>query len=736
MDSPLARRLLALLRAPHYRPQDVSSLARSLELAGNERAELRQLLREWEASGRVMRLRQAHYRLREAAPAPLTGRVRTLPSGKQLFVPDAEGQEALGPLNPGGGIIELPIRRFRNMGAMDGDLVRATVKRQAPVGYRRRHRGMRPEGEDLRAEARVEEILERRAGLWVGIYRCEGRFGCLIGDGKSCPEKVKLTEAPPPSLQAGMLIAVQPLCYPLARMEASGRLVEILGWPEDEGVDMLGVIRRHGLRTEFSQAVLDEASRLPIELSEEEFEGRCDCRGECVLTIDPESARDYDDAIAVRRTEAGRQLAVHIADVSHYVRPGTALDGEAALRGNSTYLPDRVLPMLPPLLCDGICSLREGENRLTLLCLMQVNDEGCVTRAEFRRAVICSRRRLTYPQALAVLESRGSSGDAEVDAMLREAAALARLMRRRRMKAGALALGRPELRVVLDADGHPTDVVTEQSDEAHRLIEEFMLAANEEVAKALRSALIPTIYRVHESPDPGKLHEFALTLRSYGIAAGTLATREELRRVMEQLAGHPDEELLKTALLRSMMRARYSVKSLGHYGLAKGDYCHFTSPIRRYADLVVHRGLARLIGVPHAAALPSTAALASLAEHISETERISDAAEQEAERLKLAEFLQMQCSAEDPRHWQAVVTAAWPQGLAVDLPELRLKGFISAEVLPGGEGWFYERHASRWSRRDGARLLPGSRLEVVPLKVDVESGFLELRPVQAPSPEA
>ena len=464
-------------------------------------------------------------------------------------------------------------------------------------------------------------------------------------------------------------------------------------------------------------------------IAPEEYQQRDDWRERCVITIDPATARDYDDAICVTRKGNNWELAVHIADVSHYVRPGSALDEEARERGNSTYLPDRVLPMLPPRLCDGICSLREGEDRLTRLCLMQINRQGKVFKAEFRDAVICSRRRLSYPQALEVLQGKGSTGDAEVDAMILEAGRLAELLRRKRFEAGALRLDMPEMRLITDERGAPVDVEVETSDEAHQLIEEFMLVANESVAHALNAHSLPAIYRVHEAPDPAKLSELAQELKAYGIKAGSLATREELNAVMDKIEGHPDEQILKVQLLRAMMRARYSPDALGHYGLAKGDYCHFTSPIRRYADLVVHRAFARLSG-SHSAPLPSPGALATIADHISETERNSAAAESEAQQSMMSRFLELQCESPNPRVWDAVVLTCWPQGMAVEVPLLKVKGFVSGADLPHDTSWSFERHAERWTSTDARCLYPGARLRVIPTRVDQATGFADFTPVE------
>ncbi len=735
MAESLEERLLRHLKTPGYTPLDASGLARSMGISSAERPALRSLLREWEESGRLMRLRQSRYALRSVAAdeAPLTGRIIQLPGGKLLFSPDSAGQQSLRPHFPDMARMEFPVRTYRSLGAMDGDRVRVSLKLAPAPGFRRRSRGKRPSSADLQPEVRVEEILERRRGNWVGTYRTIGRYGMMLGDGRSSPERVRLLESPPPGLLAGMSIVVEPQDYPRGNTEATGRVLQVLGWPQDAGVGVSAIIYKYGLSDNFPPDVLAETIAFPATPDATTLARREDWRERCVITIDPATARDFDDAISVRPLPSGSwELAVHIADVAHYVHPGSALDREAEHRGNSTYFPDRVLPMLPPRLCDELCSLREGEERLTCLCLMEINTQGKIYKSRFARAVIRSRRRLDYAAALAVLEGRGSTGDAEIDAMLQSAHKLATLLRRKRFEQGALELDIPELHVLVDEEGHPCGLEAETSDISHQLIEEFMLAANETVAKALREHVLPAIYRIHEEPDPAKLHEFSLTVKSYGIPCGTLDSRDELRRVMEAIRGQQDEDTLKFALLRSMMRARYSSRPLGHYGLAKGDYCHFTSPIRRYADLIVHRSFARLCGNQHAR-LPRAAQLESMAEHISDTERNSAMAEQEAQRLLLAEYMKQQCESDNPRTWKAIITACWPQGLAVELPELRMKGFISGADLPGGDGtrWFHERHANRWSSTSGLRLLPGHTLQVIPIRVDMDSAFVDCKPAPA-----
>lgn len=734
MEDDLQQLLEQYLTAPGYEPQDVSALARGMGIDSRRRRELRELLQTWLEQGRLLKLSKARYALRKPTGGNVTGRVIRRDNGKLLFLPDEAGRDALRSLSPAydGGALLLPEHEAR--GAMDGDKVQAAVRLHRAGGASRRGRGARrPEAGDLTLRVRVEEILERAHNRWVGIYQSDGRYGCMMGDGKTAPERVRLTTPPPPELLPFMSIVVEPLTHPIARTEATGRIISVLGWPNDAGVQMTTIIHQYELPDSFPQDVLDESAAIPDSLSPQDLLGRDDWRTRCVITIDPASARDFDDAIAVRRVPEGWELAVHIADVSHYVRPGSALDREAARRGNSTYLPDRVLPMLPPRLCDGICSLRQGEERLTRLCLMRIDATGETRHAEFRDAVICSRLRMSYPEALAVLEQRGSSGDAEVDAMLAEAHTLAQLLRKRRFDRGSLNLDMPELHVVTDDRGSPVDVEQEESDISHQLIEEFMLAANEAVAHALNARAIPTVYRVHEAPDPARLQEFAGQLKSYGIPAGTLATREELVRVMERIRGHADEPLLKVSLLRCMMRACYSPKALGHYGLAKGDYCHFTSPIRRYADLLVHRGFSRLSGskASHLPLLPSAGKLEDIARHLSERERISASAENEAEQKMLLMYMEQQCEAENPRIWEAIITAAWGQGLVVEIPVLRLRGFISGAELPGASRWYHERHADCWRSFDGACLKPGDTIRVVPVNIDHATGFLDFRPVES-----
>ena len=731
-ERPLKEALSAYMQRRDYTPQSSGEIARGMGIDSRQRALLRETLKLWLGQGRLLKLQKGAYALRKSAePQPLTGRIVKTAGGKLLFLPDAAAQEQIATLLHAECPHSLTVEPRRSCGAMDGDHVRAAVRVQGSPRYRRGGKGARrPAAGDLTAVVYIDEILERGHARWVGTYRAGGRFGVMVGDGITAPELVNLVSAPEEHPQPGDTIVVEPVAYPVARTAAKGRCVEVLGDAARMDVSILAIIRKYGLAEDFPVDVLAEAAALPSAVREKDIRGRMDCRKDCIITIDPESARDYDDAITLHRAGGGWQLDVHIADVAHYVRPGTALDAEAQKRGNSTYLPDRVLPMLPPKLCDGICSLRQGEDRLTALCRMSIDARGAVTHAEFAKAVIRSRRRLTYAQALEVLQG-GTCGDREVDAMLREAGKLTQTLRARRMRQAALNLDMPELHVLADAEGNPTGVELTESDAAHQLIEECMLAANEAVAHALNARALPAIYRVHEEPDPAKLHEFGVQLRSYGYNAGMLTTREQLAHAMEQVKGRPEEEPLKVALLRCMMRARYSPDPLGHYGLAKGDYCHFTSPIRRYADLVVHRAFLRLAG-DASAPLSPRGRLEGVSAHISETERTSAAAETEADRLMLARYLERECTSRQPRVWDGIITACWPQGITVDIPQLRggVKGYISRGALPGNTHWFYESHTASWRASNGRSMQPGQALKLIPTAVDESSGFVDFKPVE------
>ena len=732
MNHSLKDRLIRHMEDGRYEPQSKSELARALNVDSRQKLDFRALVDQMEEEGKLVRLQKGRYALKRERRNLVHGMIRILRSGKILFLP-RKGDPAAAALGwDTEAIPELELKPNRLGTALDGDRVAVRVERKAARGRRniRRDRFSSP---DAGMKARVEEVTERARSRWLGVFRTgKNKPGRVLGDGVSSPSSIELAEKPAMEVLPGQLVSVEPVTCGEEKKAPRGKIVEVLGYPDEPHVDMEAVIRKYGLSVEFPASVLRELETLPQTPSPGELARREDWTDRTVITIDPASARDFDDAISITATPSGWTLAVHIADVSHFVKPGGSLDGEALRRGNSTYLPDRVLPMLPPRLSDDLCSLRPDVVRLTKVCEMKFDQKGKMLRARFADAFIRSKARLTYQEAFAMLKGNDKG---EVPSTVREAWNLASILRRNRYAKGALDLDFPEVRAVMDKDGRVTGIITEEYDESHQLIEECMLAANEAVALALKNGNRPTIYRVHEEPDSSKLFEFGQLCKLYGYPVHDIGQRQYLNELMKSIKGSPDEQLLKLALLKSLMRARYDTEPLGHYGLATPNYCHFTSPIRRYADLVVHRSLNPLLANPPKGAKGAGSAgrLEEDAEHISETERISASAEKDANRMKLFEWLEGQCYTEHPEVHEALVTETRHFGVLLEIPRLQIKGLVKPDKLPGGR-WVYEAFASRWKNDHGSVLCAGLRVPVIPVKVDREQQWADFAIVSREKP--
>ena len=732
MNHSLKDRLIRHMEDGRYEPQSKSELARALNVDSRQKLDFRALVDQMEEEGKLVRLQKGRYALKRERRNLVHGMIRILRSGKILFLP-RKGDPAAAALGwDTEAIPELELKPNRLGTALDGDRVAVRVERKAARGRRniRRDRFSSP---DAGMKARVEEVTERARSRWLGVFRTgKNKPGRVLGDGVSSPSSIELAEKPAMEVLPGQLVSVEAVTCGEEKKAPRGKIVEVLGYPDEPHVDMEAVIRKYGLSAEFPASVLRELETLPQNPSPGELARRENWTDRTVITIDPASARDFDDAISITATPSGWTLAVHIADVSHFVRPGGALDGEALRRGNSTYLPDRVLPMLPPRLSDDLCSLRPDVVRLTKVCEMKFDQKGKMLRARFADAFIRSKARLTYQEAFAMLKGNDKG---EVPSTVREAWNLASILRRNRYAKGALDLDFPEVRAVMDKDGRVTGIITEEYDESHQLIEECMLAANEAVALALKNGNRPTIYRVHEEPDSSKLFEFGQLCKLYGHPVHDIGQRQYLNELMKSIKGSPDEQLLKLALLKSLMRARYDTEPLGHYGLATPNYCHFTSPIRRYADLVVHRSLNPLLANPPKGSKGAGSAgrLEEDAEHISETERISASAEKDANRMKLFEWLEGQCYTEHPEVHEALVTETRHFGVLLEIPRLQIKGLVKPDKLPGGR-WVYEAFASRWKNDHGSVLCAGLRVPVIPVKVDREQQWADFAIVSREKP--
>jgi ribonuclease R len=687
----LREQILRLLGAPNYRPLGNVELGKALGRKSGVRMNLNAILREMERAGEIARIRKNRYVLPAEADL-VTGTISVHQSGFAFLPRQKPGEQ------------DLYISAENTGTAMHGDKVVARITRD--------ERFARAKGRD-RAEGRVIRILERAHDTIVGTLEQSKNFFYVVPDDPRIVHNVYVGR--PGTAKRGDKVVVRLESWDSRHVNPEGEIVEVLGPSSAPGVDMLSIIRKYHLPTEFPKPVLEEADRIPETVAQEMFEGREDLRNKFIVTIDPDDARDFDDAVDVERVAGGGwKLGVHIADVAAYVNPGSALDREARKRGNSVYLPDRVIPMLPERLSNGVCSLNPDVNRLTHSVFLEFTKEGRTKSARFGRTVIRSAKRLTYREAYAILKAPPNDQLAE---RLHVAWELAALLRKNRFRDGSLDLDFPEVKVRLDNEGKPILLERFENDESHQLIEEFMLAANEAVARELKNRLVPTVYRVHENPDPDKLGEYRELILSYGYKVGDLSKRTELQRLLASLRGKAEEQALKIGLLKSLKRARYAPQPLGHYGLAKNNYTHFTSPIRRYADLVVHRGLAEL--EQGRRSRTDMGSIAAVAEHISETERIAAEAEMDGVKMKKLEFFQRQLEARDPQVFRAAVLEVKNFGLLVELPDVLITGLVHISSLTDDFYAFDAGQRRLIGRQSRRRFAVGDQLRVYVARVDV-----------------
>ena len=688
----MENKILNLLRRPNYTPLNAAELRPKLGLPPSQQKQLEQVLGQLERRGQIARVKQGN---RYALPVDadlVPGRIRMNRAGVGFVQPD----------DP-----KFPTIRVSFDGtatAMHGDHV--LVRREVSARVPRRPEATEPTG-------RVIRVLERARTQLVGTLQRGKQFLYVIPDDPRISHDIYV---PPPRdtgrpANVGDKVVVDLREWKSRHTNPEGEIVEVLGPPNAEGVDMLSVIRQYKLALHFPKRVLLDAQSVGTVVKPAERSGRTDCRSQQVVTIDPDDAKDFDDAICLERDGAEHwKLWVHIADVSHYVQPGSALDQEAARRGNSTYLVDRVVPMLPEALSNELCSLKPEVERLTKCVEFLLASDGRVLKTKFYPAVIRSQRRHNYREVFALLQRRPADG---IEQMLHDAHHLAQKIRRARFKAGSLDLDFPETKIRLDERGRVLRMEKVENDASHQLIEECMLLANEAVAARLMAMGRPALYRVHEAPDEKRLREYREDVLTHHVACGNLSNRMEVQKLLERLNGLAIGQALKIGFLKSLMRARYAVEPLGHYGLAKKRYTHFTSPIRRYADLVVHRALFQPPGRPVAAT-----SLKEVAEHLSETERNSDDAERDSRDVKMFAFLNAQLKSAHPTRYPALVTDVRNFGFFVDVTGLGMSGLVP---LSGVSDDFYQFDVTRGQlvgRRKRRVFKLGDKVEVQIAKVD------------------
>ena len=724
-DNPIPSRevILELLNAADS-PLDHDGIAARLALAEPEQLDaLRKRLRAMERDGQLMVNRRGDYGLVDKMNL-LHCKVQGHRDGYGFAIPVAAGEED----------VYLSARQMNFV--FDGDEVLVRV-----TGVDRRGR----------QEGKVVEVLERAHRNIVGRYQEESGIGYVIAENSRINHQILIPPREKGKAVSGQIVTAEITDFPTRQLGAKGRIIEILGDHMDPGLEIDVAIRSHGIPWEWPEAVVDEAGRLEAEPLEEDKQNRVDLRKLPFVTIDGEDARDFDDAVyCEKRTLGGWRLWVAIADVSHYVRPGSALDEEAAHRGNSVYFPEKVVPMLPEALSNGLCSLKPAVDRLAMVCEMELSRAGKPSKYTFYEAVIHSHARLTYTQVGEVLE-KGAHPDVDKRRVpdLKRLHSLYKVLRAARDKRGAIDFETVETRIIFNEQRKIEAIVPVIRNDAHKLIEECMLSANVAAADFFEANGVPMLYRVHEGPTEEKLENLRKFLGELGLdlAGGLKPTPLHYQRLLQQIEEREDAHVIQTMLLRSLRQAVYQAENGGHFGLHYPAYAHFTSPIRRYPDLLVHRGIRRVIRaqkkgqgvqrvrgaspIPMGSIFPyDIQAIATYGAHCSMTERRADDATREVQAWLKCEYLQDHVGDE----FNGVVSAVTNFGLFVELEGIYIEGLVHITALPSDYYNFDASHQRLLGERSGRSFQLGGRVRVQVARVDLDDKKIDLELIDSQPP--
>ncbi|MFN2744309.1 MULTISPECIES: ribonuclease R [Bacillus] len=672
-------KLLSFMKEEAYKPLTVQELEEMLEITdADEYKELVKALVSLEEKGLVVRTRSNRYGLPEKMNL-IKGKISAHAKGFAFLLPEDAALDD----------VFIPPSELNT--AMNGDTV--LVRMSTATG------GTKKEGSVIR-------IIERNVQKIVGTYTETRNFGFVIPDDKKITNDIFIPKHAKNGAVEGHKVVVRLTSYPEGRMSAEGEVVEILGHKNDPGIDILSIIHKHGLPGEFPREALEQAGATPETIDEKDLQNRRDLRDQTIVTIDGADAKDLDDAVTVTKLENGHyKLGVHIADVSHYVTEGSPIDQEAYERGTSVYLVDRVIPMIPHRLSNGICSLNPKVDRLTMSCEMEINGQGQVVKHDIFQSVIKTTERMTYSDVNKILVDDDEELKQKYEALVplfKDMEELAAILRDKRMNRGAVDFDFKEAKVLVDEEGKAKDVVIRERSTAEKLIEEFMLVANETVAEHFHWMNVPFIYRIHEDPDQEKLQRFLEFVATFGyVVKGTAGSihPKALQNVLDEVRDRPEEAVISTVMLRSMKQAKYDPQSLGHFGLSTEFYTHFTSPIRRYPDLIVHRLIRTYLiqGKTDEATREKWAEkLPDIAEHTSNMERNAVDAERETDDLKKAEYMMDKIGEE----FDGMISSVTNFGMFVELPNT-IEGLVHVSFMTDDFYRYDEQHYAMIGERTG-----------------------------------
>lgn len=684
--------ILEFVNSKSYKPMSTKEMGVVLQVPAKEKKDFRAVLDELYSEGKIQ--------------LDLKGKIK--PLSEDIFVGKFMGtQRGFGFVRVEGDDEDIFIPAHKTRGAIDGDTVHVVIDEKA--------HGKRREGE-------VISIVERGTDILVGTYSKSKSFGFVVPDNQKFGRDIYIPKAESKGAITGHKVVVEITDYGSDTTNPEGKILEIIGHINDPGVDILSIIKAYGLPEEYPDEVMDQVEKIEDEVAEEEKNGRSDYRNLQMVTIDGEDAKDLDDAVSLTKENGIYHLGVHIADVSNYVTECSPLDKEAVKRGTSVYLVDRVIPMLPHKLSNGICSLNQGVDRLALSCMMDINEKGEIVKHSIEESVINVDRRMSYTSVHKIVELEDEEEQEkykELIPMFELMYELAGILRERRFKRGSIDFDFPESKIILDEKGKPVEIKEYERNNANRIIEEFMLAANQTVAEEYFWQELPFVYRVHEEPDEEKINKLGVFIENFGYTLKVNSDGEihpkEIQKLIKSVEGKPEEALISRLALRSMKQAKYMTQCGGHFGLSMKYYCHFTSPIRRYPDLQIHRIIKENIHgqmndkrIGHYNQI-----LPEVAEAASRLERRADDAEREVEKLKKAEYMEQFIG----QSFDGIISGVTTWGMYVELPNT-VEGMVRVADIPGDYYYFEEEKYRMVGEHTGKSYKLGEPIRITVSAVD------------------